>query len=148
MFKTIWNGMKFYTKGITGFVDVKDVVKAMILLMDKTNFEAAKNQRYLLNSENLSYQNVFCQIADALEKPRPKFNASDLLLEFVWRAAKVVGLITRKPSMITRETVANSNTVYNFDGGKISKTFGFKYLPIATSIQQTASFLKHDMQNS
>lgn len=148
MFKTIWDGMKFYTKGITGFVDVKDVVKAMILLMDKTNFETAKNQRYLLNAENLSYQNVFCQIADALEKPRPKFNASDLLLEFVWRAAKVVGLITRKPSMITRETVANSNTVYNFDGGKISKTFGFKYLPIETSIQQTASFLKHDMQNS
>jgi nucleoside-diphosphate-sugar epimerase len=145
MFKTIWDGMKFYTKGVTGFVDVRDVVQAMILLMDETNFELAKNQRYLLNSENLSYQNVFNQIADALEKPRPKYFASDLLLKFVWRAAKIGGLITGKPAMITRETVANSNANYNFDGSKISKQFNFEYRHISASIVQTASFLKKDM---
>ena len=33
MFKTVWDGMKFFTRGITGFIDVKDVVRAMILLM-------------------------------------------------------------------------------------------------------------------
>lgn len=147
MFKTIWDGMKFYTKGITGFVDVRDVVKAMVLLMDERNFKSAKNQRYLLNAENLSYQNVFCQIADALEKPQPKYIASDSLLKFVWRAAKLAGLFTGKPAMITRETVANSNTVYNFDGSKIIKQFNFEYRPILETIQQTASFLKKDMQS-
>jgi len=147
MFKTIWDGMKFYTRGITGFVDVKDVVKAMILLMDEINFETAKNQRFLLNSENLSYQNVFCQIADALGKPRPKIYASNVMLELVWRIAKMAGWITRKRPAITRETVANSNTIYNFDGSKISGTFDFNYLPISESIQQTATFLKNDMLN-
>jgi nucleoside-diphosphate-sugar epimerase len=145
MFKTIWDGMKFYTKGTTGFIDVKDVVKAMVLLMEEDNFETAKNQRYLLNAENLSYQNVFAQIAEALEKPRPKYFASDLLLKFVWRGAKLAGLIAGKPAMITRETVANSNATYNFDGSKISKQFNFEYRPISESIKQTASFLKKDM---
>ena len=144
MFKTIWDGMKFYTKGTTGFVDVRDVAKAMVLLMEDTNFESAKNQRYLLNAENFRYQNVFCQIADALEKPRPKYFASDLLLKFVWRGAKLASLITGKPSMITRETVANSNAIYNFDGSKIAKQFNFEYRPISETIQQTASFLKQD----
>jgi nucleoside-diphosphate-sugar epimerase len=148
MFKTIWDGMKFYTKGITGFVDVSDVVKAMILLMDEANFESAKNQRYLLNAENLSFQNVFTQIADALEKPRPKYFASDNLLKFVWRGAKLAGWFTGKPASITRETVANSNTIYKFDGSKIARQFNFEYRSIAETIQQTASYLKNDMQNS
>lgn len=146
MFKTIWDGLKFYTKGITGFVDVRDVAKAMVLLMEDTNFEIAKNQRFLLNAENLSYQNVFYQIADALEKPRPKYFASDLLLNFVWRTAKFTGLINGKSPAITRETVANSNAVYKFDGSKITGKLSFEYRPISETIQQTASFLKKDMK--
>ena len=148
MFKTIWNGMKFYTKGITGFVDVKDVVKAMILLMDKTNFESAKNQRYLLNAENLSYQNVFYQIADALEKPRPKIYASDFMMELSWRVLKLFSFVTRKSPLISSETAASSKAVNNYDGSKIVKQFNFEYRPISATIQQTAVFLKQDMKNS
>jgi nucleoside-diphosphate-sugar epimerase len=148
MFKTVWDGMKFYTKGVTGYVDVKDVAKAMILLMDNSNFQSAKNQRYLLNAENLSYQNVFCKIADALEKPRPNIFASDFLLKLVWRAAIVAGWITRKSPVITRDIIASSNAVNNFNGNKIVKQFNFEYLPIEKSIQQTAMFLKQDMLNS
>ncbi len=146
MFKTIWDGMKFYTNGVTGFVDVKDVVKAMIMLMDDSNFESAKNQRYLLNSENLSYRYVFSGIAHALNKPVPKYFASDRLLGVAWRMARLSKLFNGKPSAITRETVANANAIYQFDGSKIVKQFNFKYLPIAQSIQQTASFLKPEME--
>jgi nucleoside-diphosphate-sugar epimerase len=148
MFKTVWDGMKFYTKGITGFVDVKDVVRAMMLLMDETNFELAKNQKYLLNAENLSYQNVFYQIADAIEKPRPKIYASDFMMDFAWRVLRIVSLITRKTPLISRETAASSRAVNNFDGSKIVKQFNFQYRPISETIQQTAVFLKQDMQNS
>ncbi len=144
IFKTIWDGMKFYTKGTTGFVDVRDVVKAMVLLMEETNFKSAKSQRYLLNAENLSYQDVFSQISDTLGKSRPKYFASDLLLKFVWRGAKLASLFTGKPAVITRETVANSNAIYNFDGSKIAKKCNFEYRPISETIQQTASFLKKD----
>lgn len=147
LFKTIWDGLKFYTKGVTGFVDVKDVVRAMILLMSESNFESCKNQRFILSAENLSYQNVFYQIADALGKSRPKYFSSDLLLSFVWRAATFLGWLTRKPSMITRDAVANSNATNNFDGSKITRILDFKYCSISDSINQTASFLKSDLHN-
>ena len=146
MFKKIWDGMKFYTKGVTGFVDVKDVTRAMIQLMDESNFKTCKSQRFILNSENLSYQNVFSQIASELDKPKPTIFATNFLLNIVWRAATFASRITGKPSMITRETVANSNKINNFDGSKITRTINFKYLPISESIKQTASFLKSDMQ--
>jgi dihydroflavonol-4-reductase len=146
LFKTVWDGMPFYTKGVTGFVDVRDVVKAMILLMDPSNFEIAKKQRFLLNAKNASYHDLFAQIADALGKPRPKYFTSDWLLGIVWRVATFSGWITRRPSMITRETVANSNREYNFDGSKIIRTFDFSYLPLTDSIRRTAEYLKRDMQ--
>ncbi len=145
LFKTIWDGMPFYTKGVTGFVDVKDVVEAMLLLMKADNFENAKNQRFLLNAENTSYQNLFNQIATALEKPKPKYYTSDFLLRVVWRAATFWGWITRRPSMITRDSVAGSNRVNHFDGSKITRIFNFTYLPLSESIKQTAELLKKEM---
>jgi nucleoside-diphosphate-sugar epimerase len=148
MFKSVWDGMKYYTKGVTGYVDVKDVAKAMILLMDDSNFELCKNQRYLLNAENLSYQNVFYQIADAIGKSRPKIHATGPMLELGWRIAKIAGLITGKSPLISREIVASSKAVNNFGGSKITRQLNFNYLPITESIRQTASFLKQDMQNS
>lgn len=148
IFKTIWDGLKYYTRGITGYVDVKDVAKAMVLLMDESNFEMCKNQRYLLNAENLSYSNVFNQIADALGKPRPKTHATVFMLELGWRAAKFASLVTREAPQISRDIVASAKAVNNFDGTKITKQLKFKYLPISESIKKTAIFLKQEMQNA
>jgi nucleoside-diphosphate-sugar epimerase len=144
-FKAIWDGMPFYTRGVTGFVDARDVVKAMIQLMQPENFETCKNQRYLLNADNISYRELFSQIADELQKPRPKYFTSTRLLGVAWRAATFRGWLTRKPSMITRETVSNSNDINKFDGSKITKAIAFQYRPVSESIKQTASFLKKDM---
>jgi hypothetical protein len=69
-------------------------------------------------------------------------------MDFVWRVLRIVSLITRKPPLISRETAASSRAVNNFDGSKIVKQFNFEYRQISETIQQTAVFLKQDMQNS
>lgn len=147
LFKTVWDGLWFYTKGVTGYVDVNDVVKAMVLLMDNANFETLKNQRYLLSAEDWSYQDLFNRIADALDKPRPKYFASNLMLRFARCAVSVFGLINKNFSSLSRETAAAANSVSRFDGSKISQNANFQYLPVTKSIQQTAAFLKQDMRN-
>lgn len=146
LFKTVWDGLKFYTKGVTGYVDVNDVTEAMIRLMDDNNFERVKNQRFILNSANISFQNVFNEIAEALDKPKPRFYISDMLLGIAWRAASLAGWINRKPSALPREAVADSNAINNFDGSKIVRTINFNYRPISKSIADTAEFLKQDMK--
>jgi nucleoside-diphosphate-sugar epimerase len=147
LFKTVWNGMKFYTKGVTGYVDVNDVVRAMILLMGDASFETCKNQRFLLNAENLSYKQVFTQIADAFGKTRPKFYASPVLLAFAWRAAAFWGMISGKSPAVTRETASASASIKNFDGSKITRCFEFDYIPVFQSIQQTANFFLNELPN-
>jgi nucleoside-diphosphate-sugar epimerase len=144
MFKTVWEGIKFYTRGVTGFIDVKDVVKAMVLLMEGSNFESAKNNRFLLSSENISYGEVFFQIANALGKPRPKFYANSFLMGFVWRTTRFISLLTGKSPLITRETAANAKRIRKFDGSKITRLFGFQYQPVSESIQKTAAIFKKE----
>jgi len=138
--------MKFYTKGTTGFVDVRDVVKAMLLLMEPEDFERCKSQRYLLNSENLSYQEVFNQIADALNKPRPSVFASDFMSGIAWRVAAVASVFTGKQAAITREVATGRNELHNYDGSKITRTLSFNYTPVADSIRFSASCLLNDYQ--
>ncbi|MDD4107212.1 MAG: NAD-dependent epimerase/dehydratase family protein [Prolixibacteraceae bacterium] len=146
LFKRIWKGMKFYTKGITGFVDVRDLVNAMILLMNDDNFKICKNQRYILNADNLSYKSVFFKIADSLDRPRPKYYASKCLLNVAWRASLLFKLITGTKPLITREIATSSNSVKKIDGSKISRILNFEYLPVFSSIEQTCAILKKEMQ--
>ncbi len=144
IFKTIQDGMKFYTKGVTGFVDVKDVVRPMIRLMDDSNFEQCKNQRYLLSAENLSYQQVFSEMADGLGVPRPTIWANDFLLALVWRIAAFASLFTRKTPFITKEAATGRNEKNYYNGSKVSRMIAYQYLPISASIKQTTSFLKNE----
>lgn len=144
-FKTIWKGMRFYPRGVTGFVDVKDVTKAMVMLMDSERFETTRNQRFLLNGGNYSYQELFNQIADALNKERPSYYASQFLLQLAWRGAALYGLLSGKAPALTRETATAANQRNGFDGNKITRTIHFEYTPLGKTIEQTAKILLQEM---
>ena len=146
-FKLMNDEFKFYSRGIKGFIDVRDVVKAMITLMDDQHFEKTKNQRFLLSAENLSMQDLFFRIADALEKPRPKYFTSDFILGIIWRTAKIASLFTGKPPFLTRETATSSNKNSYYDGSKIKQFIDFEYTPVNDTIVQTSAFLKKDLGN-
>lgn len=137
-FPQIDRGMPFYTRGSSGFVDVRDVADAMILLTSDENFKQSRNQKYLLNAENISFYDFFCQVADALGKPRPTIFASDLILAVAWRAVAAWSFLTGKEPRLTRETISGSNRERSYDGSKISRMFGFNYRPVSQAVLHTA----------
>jgi len=145
LFKTIWNGLKFYTKGVSGYVDVNDVVEVMTRLMQPDCFESHKNQRFLLNAENRSYKDVFFEIADALDKPRPSVFASNFLSGLAWRTLAVWGWISRTTPAITRDIATGKNEVTRYDGSKVTEKLGFQYAPLSESLKRTARLLKAEM---
>lgn len=136
IFTNIHKGMKFYTGGITGYVDVNDVVKCMRQLMEKNRF----GERFTLVSENRSYKDVFFMVADALGVKRPSIKANPFLGGIAWRASTLGWILFRKPPVITRETVrAGFNKVY-FSNKKIKNTCNMEFVPLEKSIQKTARF--------
>ena len=142
LFKTVYKGLKFYTRGVNGFVDVNDVARAMILLMDSD----VSGEQFLITAENVSYQHLFTMMAAALKVEAPKYEAGALLSELYWRGLKVKSLFTGKSPTVTKETAYTAQQVYRYDNGKFLKNFDFQYLPIKESINRTAElFLKENV---
>lgn len=141
-FQTIDKGMKFYTAGSTGFVDVRDASKAVIALSLSDEWDVIKNQRYVLSAENHTYREIFDLIAAAINRPNPTIRATRFLLQTGWRISRLIAAFTGKPPALTRDTARSSMNVSLYDGSKITRTIGFGYTPINRTIQDIALIYK------
>lgn len=124
IFRNVWEGFNWYSTGINGFVDVRDVVRAMMQLMQSE----INQERFILVAENKSYRDVFFGIADAFGSPRPKRKVIPFLAELVWRLEWFKSKITGKEPLVTKETAraALGNSVY--DNRKLLNTLpSFSY---------------------
>jgi len=147
LFSTVWKGLKFYTKGGTGFVDVRDVTKVMQLLMADDVWEGAKNQRYILNAENRTFRDFFNQIASCLHVKPPRYFADNMLLSLAFRLSSIKSYLTGNQPSITRETARSANRLSCFDGSKIVRTIGFEYTPVEVSIRNNAQIFLKDLDS-
>ena len=137
-FQTIDKGLKFYTTGSTGFVDVRDVAKAIIALSLSDEWETIKNQRYVLSAENRTYREIFELIAAAINRPNPTIRATRFLLQTGWRISGLIAAFTGKAPALTRDTARSSMNVSLYDGSKIIRTIDFEYTPIGKTVQDIA----------
>lgn len=146
-FRIMHQGLPFYTLGSTGYVGIHDVVRAILTLMDPANFDKAKNQRFLLNSANLTFREFFTQVSEALGKPAPRIPVSRTMLSIAWRILAIWTWISGKASPVTRETASSSSSHTAFDGSKICRMFNFHYHPVEEAIRNTAGIFIRDHQS-
>jgi len=139
IFKSAYDEFPWYTKGVSGFVDVLDVIDTMQLLMQSE----VKGQRYIISGANLPYQEVFTRIANAFNKRPPYKKVTPLLAAIVWRLEAIKGFITGKTPLLTKETAATAQAVVHFDNTKFLKAFpSFTYRTIDETINRTCAELK------
>jgi len=139
IFKSVYKEFPWYTNGVSGFVDVVDVVNAMINLMN-SNIVA---ERFILNGFNITYKDLFTQIALNFNKKPPTKEVTKFIAEIVWRIEAVKKLFTGKKPLLTKETSNTAQTKVYFDSSKLLKVLpAFTYTPIDTSIQRICLELK------
>jgi len=131
LISAVAKGMKFYTEGITGFVDVIDVVKCMILLMENKKY----GERYILSAENISYRELFGKIANLLGKKPPVWKATTWLLEVAWRMESLKYLIGKKP-LITKNTARSANHKEKYSNQKFSESLSFEFSTIERALER------------
>jgi len=131
LFTRVNKGFKFYSEGVTGFVGVKDVVKAMIKLMKSS----IKNERFILVSKNTSFKNIFFQIADNFNKKRPSIKVTKTLSGIAWRLEWIKSKITGKAPMITKHSASAALRNYEYSSNKIRKDLGFEFETLEITIK-------------
>jgi len=144
VFQIMWNGLKFYSTGMNGFIDVNDVAKAMIILM-AGDFSG---ERYILSTENISYKQFFEWMAEALDLPLPKYKAGTFLSSLGWRVLKIKGWLTGERSGITKETAITANQVYKYTNEKLLKETNIQFIPVKQSIENTARLFLEDLKKT
>ena len=80
IFSQIYKGLKFYTVGKTGFVDVIDLCNIINTLI--FNCKIGQNSRFIINGHNISYKQIFKLVANNFNVKEPKFKATKFLLDW------------------------------------------------------------------
>ena len=140
IFDTLKNGTRFYTEGVNGFVDVRDVASVMYQLMESE----IVNERFIVSSENLSYRELFTLILNEYGIKPPTIKALGILLEAAWRFEKLRGGLLKTRPLITKETVNTAQNQYFYSTEKLQNAIDFKFTPVKEIIQLTAALYKKE----
>lgn len=140
IFKRIYKEFPYYSEGVTGFVDVHDVVKAMILLMHND----INAERFIVSAENISYKRMFYMIAESFHKKLPYKKVTPFKAAAVWRLEAVRSLLTGKAPFITKETARTALAKVYFDNSKLLQALpDFKYTDLKNSVERICNeFIK------
>lgn len=134
IFKNAYKEFPWYTKGINGFVGVKDVAEAAVQLV----LSDITQKKFIINAENWSFQQLFNTIAEGFHKKHPHKEATKAMGEIAWRFEKLKEVFTGKKALLTRETAKVAHSKTSFDNSELLKALpDFQFTPLEIVIKKT-----------
>ena len=136
IFRNIYEGFPWYTSGLNGFVDVKDVARATVLMLESNISE----QRYIVSGETWPFKKLQDEIASCFNKKKPYRRATPALLSFAWRMEKLKSRFTGKKPLLTRESARVGISKTHFENKKILNALpGFKFTPLEETVKDACT---------
>ncbi len=139
LFETVRKGLKFYTQGTCGFVDVEDVAKCMIALMNSDQ----SAERFIINAENCSYEQITTEIAEGFGINPPAVLAKPWMMEAAWRAAALIVFLTRKAPAIDKVSAKAASMTRDYDNSKVKAATGIEFKPVSQTIKEVCARLEN-----
>ena len=142
IFKSVYEEFPWYAEGVSGFVDVRDVAKAMIALTESN----ISSERFIISAANRSYRDIFNLIAKAFGKKQPHKKVTPTIAKIVWRLEALKHRFTGKEPLVTKETAASAMAKVSFDNSKLTKFLpDFSYHSIEETISYTCALLQQKL---
>ena len=133
IFKTLSNGLQFYTAGANAFVDVRDVVNAMQRLVSTPE---AFGQRFLCTGSNVSFKQLFEEACVYMNRKPPRFFAGKVLSGLAWRISALLSLFTGKQT-VTKDSARSAQAIVRYDSKKLSSFLSFEFTEFKESVRHT-----------
>ncbi len=135
IFATVKRGLPYYTSGSCALVDVQDVARAMVLLMNSD----ISAERFILNAGTLSNKAFFEEIAATYGSRPPKRLAGAFALGVAWRLAWLWSRIRDKEYAFNKEIAQSAQKKMCYSSDKFLEFFpDFTFRPIIDSIRAAA----------
>ena len=127
----IKSGMNYYTDGVTGYIDVRDVASIMVQLMEMN----ISNEKYILSTENLSFKDMQESLSYFLKCSGPAKYLSKRLINIAWRYDWLKSVLFGRSPVLTRDSVRISHKKSYYSNAKIIEKLGYQFVPIKESLQ-------------
>lgn len=140
MFETAVRGMRFYTSGANGFVDVRDVVNVMLGLTENEIY----NRRFLLSGENAPFRDYFSLVAQITGKNPPHIFAprwASLTVATLLDLARSAGI---KIGGINRRSVISAYNVQKFDNAAVRQILNYPFKSLKEALEYTAAVYRFE----
>tara|TARA_R110002020_G_scaffold63170_2_gene168810 strand:- start:184054 stop:185061 length:1008 start_codon:yes stop_codon:yes gene_type:complete len=134
MFPMAAKEMRYYPPGGTGFVDVQDVVGAMIGLME-SDIQA---ERFILVGHNITYGEIMGRLGKAIGKRSPTKQLPFWALELLWRLDRLYALITGNKRRLTKNNVRSFGHRELYSSQKVEKALDIQWTALDDSIRSAA----------
>jgi len=138
LFDRVRKGLKFYTSGSCGFVDVSDVAKCMIALMNSDIIA----ERFIVSAENISYKQITAEMAVGFGIKPPSIYASPWMMGIAWRAARLWAALTGTKPAIDKVSAQSASMTRDYDNTKIKNAIGIGFKPVSESVKEICEALK------
>ena len=126
MYQTLSKNFPFYPPGASGIVDVRDVARFMILLMNSP----IHSERFILNGANISYKDLFSKIAKSVNSKPPAREIGPILSGIFWRLEWLRSKLTGANPLYSKENARTTAQSFYYDNSKSLQQFDFKYTDI------------------
>lgn len=133
IFNMVQKGLKVYPPGSVGIVDVADVARLMIHLMNQSDITG---ERFILNSENLTNKDLLQRIAILLDKPSPTIEAKPFMLSIAWRVAKIIAVLKGERPSLTRDAAKASASKLAYSNRKVLDCTGYTFKPVDLTLKE------------
>ena len=145
LFKIIYKGLNYKTEGVTGYVDVKDVVRSMLRLMNGTS----TNERYILVGKTLSFSEFTSQISKELGVKAPQKTAKRWMLSIAWRFDWLNHKIIGKKRKLTKNMCRTLDTKNYYSSDKFLKLEkDYIFTSMSKTISEVSQIFLKDLKHS
>jgi len=139
IFNVAAKGIPFYTDSQTGYVDVRDIARAAITLVEKN----LTGKRYVMVAENCHNKDLFALITNAFGKKPPRIRAGLGLLRIAVWISSLLSWFTGKPSQLSKDTLRSIAQPECYSSQRIIDELDFAFTPLQETINDTALFVKN-----
>lgn len=133
LFNYVWKEKKFYSSGLTNYVDVEDVSELIYTIFKRSDLQG---QRYIASAGAIAFYDLFEMIAKRFAKQAPSVLINNSLLQVFARLEEVRCLLTGSNPMITRESVKAAGEKFVYSNKKSIAELGIAYQPLEETLNR------------
>lgn len=129
----------FYTNGVKGYVDVRDVARAAVGLAEMPQ---AIGKRFIVSAENLTFGTLFSMAARISGHWPPLIPVGRRVLTGIYKVEKLLNKWFSRRPILSETLIANACDESYYDNSRMKNLLNFTYTPIRETLERVVHYYK------